>query len=360
MSQELSYQILGEQTQILELNLEPGQILIGDGGALLYLDEEITFETRDYDGADEVPAEEPELEEDDQEASLEEEILEEEDDFEPDLESVLDEPEEERNQTLLEKLWVVAKKNIQKIGENKAKPTEEPEALPDELNIEDELEEVAEEDKGPSWFITHFTNESEYVRKIAFTAFNAGKILPIDLSQTLARELIVQTGTFLCARKGTRLEKFLDTEQSVNFTKEKFYNLDKITSPGVVFLQSEGHHIEKELENASIRINLFSLIAFESSLSLDLEEVMRVQSMRFEDDTQFVRISGTGRYWLQAATLQQAVYRLTPFMFDPPSDMPPVESEEDRLDADLDSNTGDDEVELPEELSIDDDEAKEG
>jgi uncharacterized protein (AIM24 family) len=196
---------------------------------------------------------------------------------------------------------------------------EEPEPEPEKEEPLDELDPELEDEKETilSWYITHFTNFSEFVRKVAFTTANSGIVLNIDLRETTDNELIIQTGTFLCAKKGVKIEKFLDTKLGVNFTKENLFKLDKIKGEELVFLQCEGQTLAMELDNDAIRIGLFSLIAFESTLELDLESVVNVQSMNYEDNTQFITLSGTGRYWIQTANVQQLMHRIAPFMFEP-------------------------------------------
>jgi uncharacterized protein (AIM24 family) len=330
MHEKLSFQILGKTAQVLEVNLEPDKTIIADGGALLYMDEEIQFVLRDDDAHREVKEEieEPEAEPD----------VEIEDDWQPEitwqkphnsaLDHVFAEPdeEEEKNAGLLEKLWSATKKTIgkyTKFGEKKEEDEEpandfltsfknNPE--PDEPEPESQTEKAG---KTFSWYLTHFTNDSDYIRKVAFTTATAGSIVTIDLTETFENELIIQTGTFLCARKGTKLATYTDTGISVNFLKEKFFKLDKLSGNDYVFLKAEGDVIEKELENDAIRINLFSLIAFESSLELDTNSLKYVQSMNYEDETMFATLQGTGRYWVQTANIQHLVYRISPFIFEP-------------------------------------------
>ncbi|NJO02107.1 MAG: AIM24 family protein [Bacteroidia bacterium] len=164
MTEELSYQIIGEKDQVLEINLEPNKTLIADGGALLYLDEEISLETRNTDGADEMIAA-PELDDlsddDIPEAHLHPPVEE----PEPDLD---DYEEPDREESLLEKLWIATRKALSRVGKSnntngQNSKEEEDEALPaDEwadMPEETDEEEIEEEIPG---FITHFHNHSEY------------------------------------------------------------------------------------------------------------------------------------------------------------------------------------------------------
>ena len=338
MQQEpLTYKVFGTTAQVLEVSIEPEQTLIADGGLLLYLDEEITHETLPDDGyvPEPVPIPEPEPEPI----------------FEPEPEPIPEpEPEitplptrlsrrqddDETDATFLEKLWKATRKTIVQIGQKiqestkkKEEPAPEPEPAPSfaavfaEPTPEPQPAPIPEPEPEPepifSWYLTHLHNPSEYIRKVGFTATHGGLVLPIVLDELQESAIIFQTGSFLCARKGVQLEKFLDTGISVNFTQGKLFKLDKVTGSGTIFLRGEGQLIEKEMENDAIRLNLFSLLAYESTLSLDTSKIELMDAMNYEDQTQFALLSGTGRYWLQTANLQHLIYRLSPVVFEPPT-----------------------------------------
>ncbi|NJO02106.1 MAG: AIM24 family protein [Bacteroidia bacterium] len=166
------------------------------------------------------------------------------------------------------------------------------------------------------------------------------------------RRSLFKPDTFLCARKGTRIEKYFDSDQSVSFVKEKFFNLDKISGSGEIFLQIDGQTIDKELENDAIWVNLFALVAFEPGLEPNMEEIRRVQSMHHEEDTQFVLLAGTGRYWLQTTTLQHLIHRISPFVFEPPlEEDPALPDEELRDEGENDEDFRLDELDLEEDNS---------
>ena len=51
-SHEVDYEILGHDIQLVEIELDPGETVIAEAGALAYMDADIGFETRMGDGAD--------------------------------------------------------------------------------------------------------------------------------------------------------------------------------------------------------------------------------------------------------------------------------------------------------------------
>lgn len=50
-SHEIDYEIKGESIQVVEVELDPGETVIAEAGAMLYMDQDITFETKMGDGS---------------------------------------------------------------------------------------------------------------------------------------------------------------------------------------------------------------------------------------------------------------------------------------------------------------------
>ena len=51
-SHELDYEILGDDIQIIEIELDPGEVVIAEAGAMNYMEEDISFEARMGDGTE--------------------------------------------------------------------------------------------------------------------------------------------------------------------------------------------------------------------------------------------------------------------------------------------------------------------
>ena len=50
-SHEIDYQIHGDDLQFVEIELDPGEIVIAEAGAMMYIEEGITFESKMGDGS---------------------------------------------------------------------------------------------------------------------------------------------------------------------------------------------------------------------------------------------------------------------------------------------------------------------
>jgi uncharacterized protein (AIM24 family) len=50
-SHEVDYQIIGDDIQIVEVEMDPGETVIAEAGAMNYMDDDITFEAKMGDGS---------------------------------------------------------------------------------------------------------------------------------------------------------------------------------------------------------------------------------------------------------------------------------------------------------------------
>lgn len=50
-SHEVDYEVFGDDMQFVEVELDPGEVVIGEAGAMMYMEDGITFETRMGDGS---------------------------------------------------------------------------------------------------------------------------------------------------------------------------------------------------------------------------------------------------------------------------------------------------------------------
>lgn len=49
---EIDYRIIGHDMQLVEVELDPGETVIAEAGAMTYMDQQITFATKMGDGSD--------------------------------------------------------------------------------------------------------------------------------------------------------------------------------------------------------------------------------------------------------------------------------------------------------------------
>ena len=219
-SHEVDYEIKGNDLQLVEVELDPGETVIAEAGAMTYLEAGIVFESKMGDGS------------------------------EPDS-------------GFFSKIFSAGKRAL----------------------------------TGESIFITHFTNESQRKRKVAFAAPFPGKIIPLDLSK-LGHEIICQKDSFLAAALGTKISIMLSQKLGTGFFGGEGFILQRIQGDGMAFVHAGGTIVEKKLENETLRIDTGCVVAFSPSLQFDIARAGNLKSMFFGGEGLFLAtLSGTGTCW---------------------------------------------------------------
>ena len=233
---EIDYKILGDDIQLVEIELDPEETCIAEAGAMVYMEEGIQFEARLGDGSR--PA-----------------------------------------QGLLGKLVSAGARAL----------------------------------TGESIFITHFTNRGRSKQKVAFSAPYPGTIIPVNLAEH-ANNLIVQKDGFLCAALGTSISLFFNRKIGSGLVGGEGFILQKLEGDGKAFVHAGGTVIRKNLQNETLRVDTGCVVAFEPSVSFDVETAGSLRSMAFGGEGLFVAtLSGTGTVWLQSMPLRKLIQAIAPY-----------------------------------------------
>lgn len=385
-SHSVQYKITGDFTQILEINLEPQKTIITDAAFLMYIDEEVHFEQRNTDGADEV---EEELEDDpdndlgdesDDELGRDDEFGNDslEDDFdqmpsglndEMDLEGLddsimgdLDDEEEFNDEfeseeeidpskgNLLGKLWTATRKRVQsiKVGKGGDDKEDEEDELPQgfdpssiggsEEDFEPEgmpgfapeptFEVEEEEEPAPQRIFTHLSNESDFIRTIALAPAEPCRVLDINLGELEDNAIHVCQGNFIAAAKGTEVSTFAETDILLRPQDEEGLVIERLAGDGMAFIKVKGDVVERILEDDAIRVNLASVVAYEPSIELNIQSIQSLESLNNDAPIILALFSGSGMLWLQSNQMPpQVIQNITqvsePAGEPPSADLPP-------------------------------------
>ena len=234
-SHDVDYQIFGDDMQFVEVELDPGESVIAEAGAMMYIDDGITFETKMGDGA------------------------------EPD-------------QGMWGKLKSAGKRAV----------------------------------TGESVFMTHFTNSGGGLGHAAFAAPYPGKIIPVNLGQ-LGRRLICQKDAFLCAAMGTTVGIAFNKKIGAGFFGGEGFILQDLQGDGNVFVHAGGTIIEKHLQGQTLRVDTGCIVAFEPSISYDIQRAGNLKSMVLGGEGLFLAtLTGLGRVWLQSLPFSRLADRIAP------------------------------------------------
>lgn len=168
---------------------------------------------------------------------------------------------------------------------------------------------------GESLFMTHFSHVGGGggKRHVAFGAPYPGKIIAIDLDEANG-ELICQKDSFLCAALGTELSIAFNKKLGAGLFGGEGFILQRLRGDGMVFIHAGGTIVEKRLNNEKILVDTGCIVAFERSISYDIQRAGNLKSMIFGGEGLFVAtLQGTGRVWLQSLPFSRLADRILEF-----------------------------------------------
>lgn len=167
---------------------------------------------------------------------------------------------------------------------------------------------------GESFFITYFANEGRVRRDCAFAAPYPGKVIPLELADH-GGELICQKDSFLCAARGVEIGIALQRKLGVGLFGGEGFILQRLTAPqggGQAFLHAGGTIIERTLERGeTLRVDTGCLVAFEKSVSYDIQFVKGIKNKIFGGEGLFyAALSGPGKVWVQTLPFSRLADRI--------------------------------------------------
>ncbi len=232
-SHEVDYEIIGDDLQVVEVELDPGETVVAEAGSMNYMEDGIFFETRMGDGSN---------------------------------------PDE----GLMGKLLNVGKRVL----------------------------------TGESIFMTHFTNQSQGKRRVAFAAPYPGKIIALDLRQ-VGGEILCQKDAFLCAAKGTEVSIAFTRRLGTGFFGGEGFILQKLRGNGRAFLHAGGTIVRRSLHGETLRVDTGCLVAFAPGIEYAIERAGNLKSMFFGGEGLFLAtLRGHGEVWLQSLPFSRLADRI--------------------------------------------------
>ena len=163
---------------------------------------------------------------------------------------------------------------------------------------------------GESLFMTHFTNNDQGKKHVAFGAPYPGKIIAIDLDEANG-ELICQKDSFLCAALGTEISIAFNKKLGAGLFGGEGFILQRLRGDGNVFIHAGGTIVEKRLSGQRLMVDTGCIVAFESTISYDIQRAGNLKSMIFGGEGLFLAtLQGTGRVWLQSLPFSRLADRI--------------------------------------------------
>lgn len=164
---------------------------------------------------------------------------------------------------------------------------------------------------GESLFLTHFTNQGEGKRRVAFGAPYPGKIIPINMMD-VDGVLICQKDAFLCAALGTKLGIAFQKKLGVGFFGGEGFILQKLEGDGMAFVHACGCIIQRDLDDGErLRVDTGCLVAFTQDVQYDIQKAGNLKSMMFGGEGLFLAtLTGPGHVWLQSLPFSRLAERI--------------------------------------------------
>lgn len=167
---------------------------------------------------------------------------------------------------------------------------------------------------GESLFLNTFISDRGS-GTIAFPSSFPGRIIALELMA--GESVIAQKDAFLSSEESVSLEVFFKKKLAAGLFGGEGFILQKVTGPGVVFFEMDGHIEEYDLKPGEImKVDTGHVAMFEKSVSFDIETVKGMKNVLFGGEGLFLTtLTGPGKVYLQTMPIQNLagqVARLIP------------------------------------------------
>jgi uncharacterized protein (TIGR00266 family) len=166
---------------------------------------------------------------------------------------------------------------------------------------------------GESLFMTtYICNVSS--GKIVFTPEAPGKILDMYLEP--GQSLICQKDSFMCAENSVKMEMFFRKKLGAGLFGGEGFILQKVTGPGMVFLEIPGEVKTYTLgANSHMKVDPGHIAVFEPTVSYDISMVKGVKNILFAGEGLFLAsLHGPGQVWLQTMPIANLASKLARYI----------------------------------------------
>ncbi len=166
---------------------------------------------------------------------------------------------------------------------------------------------------GESLFMTTYTClDGEAI--VTFAPEAPGHILAQHLAA--GESLICQKDAFMCAENSVKLEMHFRKKLGAGFFGGEGFILQKVTGPGVVFLEIPGEVREYTLAAGEVmKVDPGHIAAFEPTVSYDIARVKGLKNVFFSGEGLFLAtLKGPGKIYLQSMPLSNLAAKLARYM----------------------------------------------
>jgi uncharacterized protein (TIGR00266 family) len=166
---------------------------------------------------------------------------------------------------------------------------------------------------GESLFMTTYTCERG-TGLITFTPEAPGRILAFELGS--GQSLICQKDAFMAAQEGVQLQMHFRKRLGTGLFGGQGFILQKVTGPGVVFLEIAGDVREYDLQPGEVmKVDPGHIALYEPTVDYDLTTVKGITNILFSGEGLFLAtLRGPGKIWLQSMPLANLAAKIREFL----------------------------------------------
>ena len=165
---------------------------------------------------------------------------------------------------------------------------------------------------GESLFMSRYTAQGP--AELAFSSSFPGSIIARTLQP--GESIICQKSAFLCATYGVELSVHFQKKLGAGLVGGEGFIMQRITGPGVVFIEVDGYCQEYDLQPGEPLICDTGVLAImDESCQMDVQVVKGVKNVLFGGEGLFdTVITGPGKVYLQTMTIPKLAKLMVPYM----------------------------------------------
>ncbi len=166
---------------------------------------------------------------------------------------------------------------------------------------------------GESLFIVdYYVNQGE--GEVAFASEFPGKIIPLNLVN--GEQVIVQKDSFMCAEKTVDVDMHFRKRLGAGFFGGEGFILQKLTGPGMAFVNFDGEIVEKTLApGETLRVDTGHVAMFQPSVGFDVEIVKGFKNILLGGEGLFLAtLRGPGKVFLQTMPMTKLAQKIGQYM----------------------------------------------
>lgn len=165
---------------------------------------------------------------------------------------------------------------------------------------------------GESLFLSSYKAKSP--SEIVFASDFPGSIYALDLAE--GQSIIAQKKAFLCADQGVDLSIYFRKKLGTGLFGGEGFIMQKITGPGKVFLEIDGHCQEYILNiGEKLVMDTGSLAIMDSTCEMSIEQVEGMKNILFGGEGLFnTVVEGPGKVLVQSMPIQKLARNIAPYL----------------------------------------------